>query len=90
MYGGNLQLNHSYAESRHRDFMTEAEAHRRLHEAGLDRRPPVLSAVAALRLTVGTALVRAGERIQGSKQATSETQPTATAVSSVTTLKVVR
>ena len=90
MYGGNLHLNHSYAESRHRDFVAEAEANRRLNEAGMSHHSSLANAFSAMRLIIGAALVSIGERIQGSKHSAGKALPATDQLPSVSTLNIAR
>lgn len=61
-------LPHLYAEARRQELLAEAEQARRVSQLaprGASRRSGVASAVAMVRRQVGSALVRAGERVQG-------------------------
>lgn len=90
MYGGNLHQQHAYAEARHRDFVAEAEASRRLREAGISRGSPLANAFSALRLIVGTGVVSIGERIQGTRQPAGTVFPATDQLPSVSTLNIAR
>lgn len=90
MYGGNLHLNHHHAEARHRDFIAEAEANRRLHEAGIAQRSALANVVSAMRFVIGATFVSIGERIQGTKQPAGTAFPATEQLPSVSTLNIAR
>ena len=91
MYTVNLGLSHVYAESRRQDMLAEAERARTVAEAQVttraDRRTAA-TAVAAMRQRIGTAMVRAGERLQGAHGA--EAVPSGDAPSAAGALRIAR
>ena len=73
MYPTHPTLTSAVAEMHRQDLLTQAEQARRVQSArtGTDRTSRVTAVVATLRLQVGNALVRTGERIQGVSHAES-------------------
>ena len=80
-------LNYLHAVARREEMLAQAEQIRRVAQAerAARRRSPVAAAVAALRLGVGIALVRVGQRVQGAGgRAAADTLP------SIATLRAAR
>ena len=79
------------AEARRQDMLAEAERARTVAEAQVttraDRRTAA-TAVAAMRRRIGTAMVRAGERLQGAHGA--EAVPSGDAPSAAGALRIAR
>lgn len=85
MYASQLGMTHIHAEHRRRELMAEVEQVRRLQQAEQGVERPVPAVIAAARRTIGAALVRVGQRVQGAAAA----QPL-DAYPSAPTLRLVR
>jgi hypothetical protein len=65
MNGSNLGLSHMYAASRHAEFVAEAERERLIGRFKVRGGSDQPNAIGSMRMRVGTALIRIGEKLHG-------------------------